>query len=215
MFHSLLTFFSILSFAWPFFVLVMLDAHKKNRIRPFLFSLAVICVSFFCCGVRITLAVTSDTRSIGAYEEEDEYDRDYSALVYADGDEEHPIFAIAEIRCFEGDYSLNKLKLPYGRSLYLDCEFERGKDISFYLDSYYTVQLNQPATKADYQLLESMVVNSDGFFHGDFDSDVYHTRDCFLCDEIKRSKLVYFKSVAQAELFLFTPCEICDPLMYA
>lgn len=208
-------FLTICSGLWPFFGLGMVDAHKKKYGRAFILCLIGFCLSLSCGGVLLGLEITSDTKSIGAFAEEMDYERNYSAFVYADGDEEHSVFAIAEVTRFEGDYWLHNLRLPYGRVLNLDCEFERGKDISFCLNWDYTVHLNQPATKADNQLLENMVVNDHGFFLGNLDSSVYHTESCSLAHRIKTNNLVYFKSAEEAELFLFTPCSVCDPRRYA
>lgn len=147
---------------------------------------------------------------IGAPYEREVYTQDYEAALDT-GDQR--IFCIATITKNENDYFIDKVKLPYGKSI-VTCEEYNPKlnQVSLYLsdnDCECTLSLKSMADKDSYSQLQHTVLTTYGEFCASKKSDIYHYNTCRYVSKIAEDQLVYFDSKKDAEILGFNLCSVC------
>lgn len=148
---------------------------------------------------------------IGAFFEAGNYNEYYEAILYI---KEKPVFCIVNVSHIDNSvYLLDEILLPYGRSKYIDVEYEpEYAPCNLYLGDQGTeceIVLTDIATKTSYDILESVVVSNYGELCGSKKTGNYHFIDCPNAKRINGENLVYFDNHSEADALGFVMCEVC------
>lgn len=159
----------------------------------------------------------------GEHEEAEVY-CDYDALLYThSGDltyiESYVPCVATIVKTSSGGYSLEYLKLPYGKSLNANAVI-KGETLEFgvmyeidysstndALESAEIIVLS-PATEMSWDYAQYYSAQYRHFLASK-ESDTFHFPDCKYVDQIKVSNLIYFSNEIEAELFGYEICSYC------
>lgn len=166
--------------------------------------------------VNFVLSYACASTEIGAFYEKGTYEESYEAYLRID---ETLVFCIVDIEKYEGTYHIWSVHLPYGRTIYPDEEYNPESTNTYFWGNWKrehdcTLELQSIATDASYEYLKNVVPLSRGECCASRESDIYHFVGCQYVKEIKPKNLIYFESVAMADIFDFELCDVCDERGY-
>lgn len=188
------------------------EPMKMEEYHPrTLFESKTSIVIFFLCAIGVVNLIAGSvykSNVIGAFYERSDYNETYEATLYIDG---RPIFCLAEMSRYDGEYHIREVHLPYGRSQYTDEEYdpdEAPEGISIN-DVDCRIKLLYPADTSSYTRLANTFTSNYGDFCAGASSDVYHFRNCYAAQNIAKENLIFFLNEKEAETFGFSMCGLC------
>lgn len=161
--------------------------------------------------VNLVLQAALENTQIGAFYEEEYYSETYTATLLID---ETPIFCIVEMsRTGKTDYFISKIYLPYGKTQYLEAEYDttdsRNEIALGYWGDLYSIVLDYPVTELSFARLSHETVSNYGAFFSSKNSDMFHFDGCTIEGPIPQEDFIYFRTDKEAYAFGYEMCNDC------